>query len=530
MKKMLLFVVAMFTAATSFAQGDLENPTWTKTITNAVTEASDVEINSPIVITNQGDVIKTGTFTESFSFAGETFEPIAKSSYIVKYDKKGNEVWVNALRGAATVTAITADAEGNIYVAGKFADKVLITTTNGNVFDIDGMEENNKQVSAFIVVYDKDGKLLARRQFVPELDPALEETFMYFPEDGDVYFRINNIKVANGKVYITANYTGVNKIDEVVLEGRVLNVWDVMFMDINSAAALSFDKDLSEAQLIADVHTTDAIAEMQMGLHDINLAVDGDNVFVAWTGLGNLTMTTEKETQDFTFEYGSHPFVVANVTTGQTKAFEASVVDTDASFYTVAGMMVADKKLYIGGTYIGELPFNNSLTSTGACDAFLTALNTSDLSVVWAQNSGIDEGEANKFNEMVTMMGKGIEPEGSVVSVLIDVVDMNTKEIQETYEFDYDEAYNEPDVYVLPLEYPISACSFSIAGFVINSNVGTESTLRYFADEDFTQGIENIENGTLNIENGAIFNLQGQRVGKTQKGVFIQNGKKVVVK
>ena len=524
MKKMLLFVAALLTASTSFAQGDLENPTWTKTITNAVTEASDVEINSPIVITNQGDVIKTGTFTESFSFAGETFEPIAKSSYIVKYDKKGNEVWVNALRGAATVTAITADAEGNIYVAGKFADKVLITTTNGNVFDIDGMEENNKQVSAFIVVYDKDGKLLARRQFVPELDPALEETFMYFPEDGDVYFRINNIKVANGKVYITANYTGVNKIDEVVLEGRVLNVWDVMFMDINSAAALSFDKDLSEAQLIADVHTTDAIAEMQMGLHDINLAVDGDNVFVGWTGLGNLTMTTEKETQDFTFEYGSHPFVVANVTTGQTKAFGASVVDTDASFYTVAGMMVADKKLYIGGTYIGELPFNNSLTSTGSCDAFLTALNTSDLSVVWAQNSGIDEGEANKFNEMVI----GMEVNEDATSVIVNSIDMGTKDIIKTTVFGYIPEKNE--CVTIPVPVKVTAISTGTAGSAINSNVGTESTLRYFTDSFFTVGIENIENGTLNIENGAIFNLQGQRVGKAQKGVFIQNGKKVVLK
>ena len=45
-----------------------------------------------------------------------------------------------------------------------------------------------------------------------------------------------------------------------------------------------------------------------------------------------------------------------------------------------------------------------------------------------------------------------------------------------------------------------------------------------------TNGIENIEHGTLNMDNGAVYNLQGQRVNKAQKGVFIQNGKKVVVK
>ena len=45
-----------------------------------------------------------------------------------------------------------------------------------------------------------------------------------------------------------------------------------------------------------------------------------------------------------------------------------------------------------------------------------------------------------------------------------------------------------------------------------------------------TNGIENIEHGTLNMDNAPVYNLQGQRVNKAQKGVFIQNGKKVVVK
>ena len=40
-------------------------------------------------------------------------------------------------------------------------------------------------------------------------------------------------------------------------------------------------------------------------------------------------------------------------------------------------------------------------------------------------------------------------------------------------------------------------------------------------------GINTIENAA---DNGAVFNLQGQRVNKAQKGVYIQNGKKVVLK
>ena len=43
-------------------------------------------------------------------------------------------------------------------------------------------------------------------------------------------------------------------------------------------------------------------------------------------------------------------------------------------------------------------------------------------------------------------------------------------------------------------------------------------------------GVETIDNGQWTIDNSAVFNLQGQRVNKAQKGVYIQNGKKVVLK
>lgn len=62
----------------------------------------------------------------------------------------------------------------------------------------------------------------------------------------------------------------------------------------------------------------------------------------------------------------------------------------------------------------------------------------------------------------------------------------------------------------------------------------TSPSSKAFFEEGFELGgnevtaIENIENGAF--ENGAVYNLQGQRVGKAQKGVFIQNGKKVVLK
>lgn len=47
--------------------------------------------------------------------------------------------------------------------------------------------------------------------------------------------------------------------------------------------------------------------------------------------------------------------------------------------------------------------------------------------------------------------------------------------------------------------------------------------------EDETTGISTIENGQVTIDN-AIYNLRGQRVAAPQKGLYIVNGKKIIVK
>ena len=45
-------------------------------------------------------------------------------------------------------------------------------------------------------------------------------------------------------------------------------------------------------------------------------------------------------------------------------------------------------------------------------------------------------------------------------------------------------------------------------------------------------GIQQIENGELETENAAIYDIQGRKVGQERltKGIYIVNGKKVVVK
>lgn len=63
----------------------------------------------------------------------------------------------------------------------------------------------------------------------------------------------------------------------------------------------------------------------------------------------------------------------------------------------------------------------------------------------------------------------------------------------------------------------------------IQNKANTNGNVKLCIDGVATS-IEAIENGQLTIDNEAIYNLAGQRVSKATKGIFIKNGKKVVVK
>ncbi len=56
------------------------------------------------------------------------------------------------------------------------------------------------------------------------------------------------------------------------------------------------------------------------------------------------------------------------------------------------------------------------------------------------------------------------------------------------------------------------------------------AAMKVSEDDEGTTGIWTIEQGTVNTERDVWFNLQGQRVEKPRKGLYIKNGKKVFIK
>lgn len=413
MKKFTFSV--MLALATIVANAE-ENaaPTWTANL--ATTEqVADLQRGSAMTIDNEGNAIVTGTYTKDIEFANSYLEPIATSAFIAKYDKAGNKKWAAGLKGAATITAITNDAEGNVYAAGVFADKVEILNGNGDSKEIiNGMDGKTAQVSAFIVKYTKEGEYVASKVVIPKVDMVNETYF------GDVYFTPNKIEANGDQILLSAQYTGKSTIDELTLKGQYCNKTDWFYMyDIPTLGVISMSNDLNNATLVAQMAATENETYYGFGAKSCNFATDGSKTYVAFVAYGNdLTLKSANDSKQITDllnkiegEIGTfeHAFIVATIENGNivdTQIYHSKIDDKlrDAKFNTIDQMTLYNGNIYLAGTFNETFPFDNTKAYVGGCDTYIASLKATDLSKNWALTSNYDEGDANKTAEVVTGM------------------------------------------------------------------------------------------------------------------------------
>ena len=413
MKKFTFSV--MLALATIVANAE-ENaaPTWTANL--ATTEqVADLQRGSAMTIDNEGNAIVTGTYTKDIEFANSYLEPIATSAFIAKYDKAGNKKWAAGLKGAATITAVTNDAEGNVYAAGVFADKVEILNGNGDSKEIiNGMDGKTAQVSAFIVKYTKEGEYVASKVVIPKVDMVNDTYF------GDVYFTPNKIEANGDQILLSAQYTGKSTIDELTLKGQYCNKTDWFYMyDIPTLGVISMSNDLNNATLVAQMAATENETYYGFGAESCNFATDGSKTYVAFVAYGNdLTLKSANDSKQITDllnkiegEIGTfeHAFIVATIENGKivaTQIYHSKLDDnmSDAKFNTIDHMTLYNGNIYLAGTFNETFPFDNTKAYVGGCDTYIASLKAADLSKNWALTSNYDEGDVNKKAEVVTGM------------------------------------------------------------------------------------------------------------------------------
>ena len=385
-------------------------PTWTDELTTTAAIA-DLHRGAAMTIDNEGNAIVTGSYTTELQFAGSYLEATATSAFVAKYDKAGNKKWAAGLNGAATISAITTDAAGNIYAAGVFADVVEILNANGKSKQtITGMAERTDKATGFIVKYSKDGEYVASKIITPKTNAALAGmVLMDFSSAG---FYTKKLIVDGTKLYLSAAYKGDVNVDNVALSGKYVTLFEFMFQDAVSMCVLSFNtSDLGDAKTVsyfgAKEQTT---ADLVYQTEDVNFDVHDGKVYVGYVASGKeMTLYAGNSTSDVPLIYrgdgiNEHGYILAVIDGNNVKkkVFHSEETDNMNVLNTIDHMVFKNNKLYLVGTFNQALPFDNTISFSGGCDTYAVSLNATTLEKEWAVTSNFEEGEANYSAENVS--------------------------------------------------------------------------------------------------------------------------------
>lgn len=403
-------MLALATVAAN-AKDVLDAPTWTDNLTTTA-EAKDLTRAAAMAVDNEGNSIVTGSFTKDLEFAASYLEPVANSAFIAKYDKAGAKKWAAGLAGAATITTVATDAEGNVYAAGVFADNVAIKDASGDTkATITGMADKVDKVSGFIVKYDKQGAYVASKTILAESDAeiaAKDEIGVLSPS-----FTAKKLVVDGNKLYLSASYKGNVALEGVTLKGKYACSYGFLYSDETAMCVLSFDAgDLANANIVSALGATEQLTnEATYNTEDVNFAINDGKIYVAYVASGkDMTLTAAgKDTKiETAYKEGviEHAYVLAAIDGNQvtTQVYHSVATDNSNTLNTIDEMAYQKGKLYLAGSFNQALPFDNTISYLGGSDAYAACLDAASLSKNWAVASAFDEGDAKHKAEIISGM------------------------------------------------------------------------------------------------------------------------------
>lgn len=389
---------------------------WTAKVTG-VSTIDELYLQAPVCVDQAGSTYTTGQFTQPITIGSTTLEPIANSAYLAKYHADGTAAWAIGLSGAATITSVTTDENNNVYIAGTFADVVLVGSTDGKTQEIKGAENETNKTASFIAAYNANGELQAVRPFLAQVNEEVANSGMYFQESGFPYLNINHIEVSNGKIYASATHTGDVNFDQDSWQGSY--IWGMLDMECGGIFSLNA-KDLKESTSVAYIGTDTKSPDAQMGLENLGFTVDNETVYLCFVGIGKVQYDAagKSETIELAFDgngFNEHAYIVSAIKDGSvnTKVYHAPAHSEQAAYNRIGALKADDKNLYIGGTFFQQLAFDNAQTHTDGTDLFVAALNRETLELQWSHVSGLSEGDGKYFSENFNAMTVN----GGVVSV-----------------------------------------------------------------------------------------------------------------
>ena len=434
MKKILLSLVAVFATMSAFADAD----PWTTTSFLPVGEASDLDGEGiHTTVATDGSVYVSSTINQSLTIGSSTIEPEGglKSSCIVKYDKSAAGQWAVLLFGSSTVRAMTTDADGNVYVAGTFQDTSLdLIGTDGEANKKSATGDAGK-ISAFVAKIGADGKALAITALTSVANSYIQTVEIPDPWDWEsetpplvpayspwdpIEVTPSVIRVDGDKVYVGAEYTG--NVTELGWEGRYFT--DDVFGSINdnySVGVFSLNRsDLSSPASVCNIGSTQKGNSESDVTYDayspdcINFVVKDGNVYVAFFGWGDLTLTAASGEKPFSFDKATsydvsneHALVLSDLSDVANKSLEfraQTLVDIRSSAqFRIKSADIVGSNVCFAGSFGGQFALDNEKFSPkNSGNQYLGAAFVASLSLASSADSWnwVNE-EESKCNAMV---------------------------------------------------------------------------------------------------------------------------------
>lgn len=520
MRKFLLLITAALLSFGAYAQSSL----WRATISSV----REGEVSSVTAMDEDGNVYVAGTQNKKFTFAGKEIGSLSAGAYVAKYNAEGAEQFAISLQGAMKITAIAADADNNIYVAGAFAEDAFIGEVDGEGKTISGAFGDTfvPYPSAFLAKYNANGKLLAVKSWNASMNDVIAEMNSFGMYWGDMpYLSISKLIIEGSNVYAQFNYIGdVLFENNVLLAAKYKFVYEMAYMDANNVAVVTFDNELANATKIVELNVADACAESS-SVDSFGFTVENGEVYAAAFCVGDFVCTMSDAAQNFNFTTsegvtGKGAVLIKTGAEAKVVGFSEIPNEQSAKYNILAGMKVVGGNLYIAGTFNEVCAFDNTKSAVGACDVFVASVNPETFAVNSVTINAYDEGEINDFRESVY----GAVFAQDCVYIIDAIYDIDGKAVS-SYK-NYNVSLN-GDINTSNRVFAANSVAYNSNYMAVVNGVDA-TTVKFYNLPDNTTEIENV---VVESECNVIYDLCGRRVNEiTKAGIYIVNGKKIAVK
>lgn len=283
----------------------------------------------------------TGSFKKTATFNTTDITSIEDADiFLAKYDIDGGFIWVKSAGsggGFDVGSQIACDTNGNIYVTGSFNGKAFLNNTEiSSAGDID----------IFLAKYNSNGNL----QWVRSAGGI----------GSDV---VGGIAINGTDIYITGNYTGVAKFNNINITS--VGVQDVFLAKYDSSGTLLWLKSAGG---------TNSDFSRSVSLNGSDVYITGS--FSGTTTFNSTSIVSLGASDVFLAKYNS----IGNLLWVKS----AGGISTDDAF----GVSVNSTGIYVTGIFKGTATFNTTnITASGMEDIFLAKYNSSGI-LQWVRRAG----------------------------------------------------------------------------------------------------------------------------------------------